>query len=191
LRNVDAVFLGTRGLVFVAPIVIVAIGAAVWLVRNGARDERRHAAIGLLIVAAYLVLCAGWSGTPLLEEPGPRYAIPALPFLVVPLAAVWDRIVRVALVAAATGAVPMAAAAFTFILLPVGAPAGRYLAYAGEGRWSPTLWSIALGDAGVVCHVLSIVATGVLCRRAATRRAVPTAGTPPLARARVPDREPA
>ena len=34
----------------------------------------------------YIVLCAGWSGTPLLEDPGPRYLIPALPFLAVPLA---------------------------------------------------------------------------------------------------------
>ena len=49
--------------------------------RAPARDRRRSRSS-----FPYLVLCAGWSGLPLLEEPGPRYLIPALPFLAVPLA---------------------------------------------------------------------------------------------------------
>ena len=74
---------------YVSPIVLVAIGAAIWLARTTSGARRRQAAIGLAIMAAYVVLCAGWSGTPLLEEPGPGSTIPALPFLVVPLAVVW------------------------------------------------------------------------------------------------------
>ena len=45
------------------------------------------------------MLCVVWKGTPALEEPGPRYMIPAIPFLAVPLAAAWPKVRRVALVA--------------------------------------------------------------------------------------------
>ena len=69
----------------------------------GERDRRRHAVVGLAIVVPYLVLCAGWSGLPTLEEPGPRYLIPALPFLAVPIAAMWERLGRPAIVAGVLG----------------------------------------------------------------------------------------
>ena len=65
-------FFGNRGLWIGAPITLVAIVAAIWLVVSGQGAARRHAIVGLAIVSPYLVLCAGWSGLPTLEEPGPR-----------------------------------------------------------------------------------------------------------------------
>src|SRR5262249_12908390 len=86
LHNLVDIFVGRRGLIIGAPIGIVGIVAAVWLARTTTGVMRRHAVVGLAIIVPYLILVAGWSGTPILEEPGPRYLIPALPFLPLPLA---------------------------------------------------------------------------------------------------------
>ncbi len=167
-RNINAVFAGTRGLLYVSPIVLVAIGAAIWLARTTSGALRRQAAIGLAIMAAYVVLCAGWSGTPLLEEPGPRYAIPALPFLVVPLAAVWSRWRQLAIYATLVGALFMIAAASTFILVQVGHTPLAYLRYAAHRQFATNLWSMALGPVGVICYLGTVAWSVRLLVRAAT-----------------------
>ena len=99
IHGIVSVLFGNRGLVVGAPIALVGIGAATYLAISGTGAARRHAIVALAIAVPYLVLCAGWSGLPLLEEPGPRYLIPALPFLAAPLAATWDRIWRPMLLA--------------------------------------------------------------------------------------------
>jgi hypothetical protein len=166
-RNINDVFAGTRGLLYVSPIVLVALGAAIWLARTTSGGIRRQAVIGLAVTAVYLVLCAGWSGTPLLEEPGPRYAIPALPFLVVPLAVVWSRWRRVATYATVIGATFMVAAASTFILLPVGSTPLTYVRYAVHRSFATNLWAMALGPAGVICYVATVAWSVRLLVRAA------------------------
>jgi hypothetical protein len=166
-RNINAVFAGTRGLLYVSPVVLVALGAAIWLARTTGGAVRRQATIGLAVMAAYLVLCAGWSGTPLLEEPGPRYAIPALPFLVVPLAAVWSRWRRLALGATVVGATLMVAAASTFILVQVGHTPLSYLRYAVHQKYATNLWSMAFGPVGVVCYLGTVAWSVRLLVRAA------------------------
>jgi hypothetical protein len=156
-------FGGGRGLWVGAPIAIVAIGAAIWLAARGEGDVRDHAIVGLAIIVPYIVLCAGWSGTPLLVDPGPRYLIPALPFLAVPLAALWDRVRIVAIPASVIGA--LVAAGATWMLLVVNTKYGLlevYRAYFRDRMFNPTLWSMAFGRFGTVLYVTSVGAVVAL-----------------------------
>jgi len=166
VHGFGAVLFGNRGLWVGAPIALVAIAAAVMLVRAGSGSLRRHAIVGLAIVIPYVVLCAGWSGLPTLEEPGPRYLIPALPFLAVPLAAMWDRLWRPAGVAAAWGALISVPAAFTYILVITSLhPFPELLRQAKAGHFQPTVWSMAFGWSGIVPYGASVVlAVGLLAR---------------------------
>jgi hypothetical protein len=162
---------GNHGLLFSSPIILVAIGAACVTARHATGALRTHAIVGLGAIVPYLVLVASWSGTALLEQPGPRYIIPALPFLVVPLAVVWHRVSRVATVAAVFGAVLMTTGSFVNHLVATrDTPLRAYAAAALHGRFEPTLWSMAFGRAGVVLHVVTIVAAGALLLRAGRTR---------------------
>jgi hypothetical protein len=122
VRSFLAVLFGNRGLWVGAPVALVALAGAVWIVNTATGASRRHAMVGLAIMLPYIVLCAGWSGFRLLEDPGPRFLIPALPFLAVPLAVVWDRLWRAALLFAAWGALIAVPATVTRLLLGIGQP---------------------------------------------------------------------
>ena len=133
---------------------------------SGAGAARRHAIVALAVIVPYLVLCAGWSGLPLLEEPGPRYLIPALPFLAVPLAATWDRLWRPMLLArgdrrAGGGARRDHA---TSCSGPGSPPFPELLHRVRVGEFLPTLWSMAFGRAGIVLYAVSVVAVAALAR---------------------------
>jgi hypothetical protein len=173
------VLIGNRGLLIVSPIVLVAICAAYWYARYASADLGRNSIVACGIVAGYIVLSAGWSGTHLLEEPGPRYAIPALPFLAVPLAAAWRRIARLAYAVSAWGALLMIGAATTFILVPVGgSPIGDYVSRLVHHQFAPTIWSIALGPVGVMLHAASVVAVAwLVVANVRPRGGAPTAAT--------------
>lgn len=168
-RNIDAIFLGSRGLLLVSPIVLLAFGAAIRFARRSTGVIRTHAVVATAIMGGYLLLCAGWSGTPLLEEPGPRYAIPALPFLVVPLAAVWPKFPRLARAATAVGAVFMFAAAFTLILLKAGQTPLTYVRYVATGAFSRNVWAMALGRFGWIPYAVSVTLVALILRDAAAR----------------------
>src|SRR6185312_9896106 len=110
---------GNRGLLLTSPIVLVGVAAAVIVaVRRPA--HRRESIVALVVFALYLALVSGWSGTPLLEDPGPRYMIAAIPFVAVPLALCWRRLRLPATFAALWGAGLMIAAATTFELVGIG-----------------------------------------------------------------------
>jgi hypothetical protein len=158
IHDLVSVVLGNRGLVVGAPIALVALVAAVWLVISESGSVRRHAIVALAVTIPYLVLCAGWSGLPLLEEPGPRYLIPALPFLAVPLAACWDRLWRPMLLAAVAGAAVSVPTATTYILLRIKQPPfPELLDRVRAHAFLPTLWSMAFGPAGIVLYAVSVV----------------------------------
>ena len=158
LHDLVAVLFGTRGLIIGAPIAFIGLIGAGWLVASGSGAARRHAIVALAVVVPYLVLCAGWSGLPLLEEPGPRYLIPALPFLAVPLAATWDRLWRPMVLAALIGAAISVPDATTYILLRPKQPAFPELfRRVRVGEFLPTLWSMAFGRAGIVLYAVSVI----------------------------------
>ncbi len=163
---------GNRGLLIVSPIVLLACGAALWCARRGG-DLGVAGIAATAIVVAYGVLSAGWSGTRFLEEPGPRYMIPALPFLAAPLAAAWPRVRRIAVVASTWGAVLMVGAATTFILVPVGiSPVHDYVRRVLHREFAPTIWSIALGPFGILVHVATVALTAAALARACSRERV-------------------
>jgi hypothetical protein len=167
VHGLVSVLIGKRGVIIGAPIALVALVGAVWLAISGAGAARRQAMVALAIVVPFVVLCAGWSGLPLLEEPGPRYLIPALPFLAVPLAVMWDRLWRPAVLFAAWGALIAIPATITFILLGIGQPAvPELLRRVGDGDFLPTLWSMAFGSVGAVFYVGSVVIVVGLFARA-------------------------
>lgn len=158
LHGFGEVLFGARGLVVGAPIAFVAIVGAVLLAINDRTPVRRHAIVMLAILVPYIVLCAGWSGLPILEEPGPRYLIPALPFMAVPLAATWERLWRPAVVAVALGAVVAIPAAFSGILVVSSrSPFRVLLEQVGDGHFQPTIWSMALGRIGIVVYAATVI----------------------------------
>ena len=182
-RNINDVFVGTRGLLWVSPIILLALGAAIWMARTTTGELRRHALVALAISAGFIVLSAGWSGTPFLEEPGPRYMIPVFAFLALPLALAWPKISRVATLCAIWGFVVMTLASLTFLLIPEGDTPIAYFRYAWHHEFQGTLWSVAFGSFGIVVYLLTIVAAGALVSRAVRRptneqvfASVPTAG---------------
>jgi hypothetical protein len=163
LRDVLA---GAHGLLLTSPIVLLAVVAAVLALRGDAAPVRRPAGVALAVFVPYFLLVAGWSGTPLLEQPGPRYLIPALPFLAAPLAAAWQRYRALAVALSAWGALVMIAGAVTMHIVPAGArPFDVYFHQVANGSFNPTLWSMAFGRAGAFAYVVTAVAAGALLFR--------------------------
>jgi hypothetical protein len=157
LRQLADIFTGVHGLLFVSPVVVVGLVAAARLARQESGALRTHALLALAVFVPYWVLIAGWSGTPILEQPGPRYLIPALPFLAVPLAMMWERLRPWAVLATAWGVVVMAAGSVTFHLVaPNDAPARVYVGRVLHREFARTLWSMAFGRAGGVLYVSTV-----------------------------------
>jgi hypothetical protein len=169
-RGIDATFFGSHGLLFTNVIVLVGLAAALMLIRSPNGDIRRHALVAVVIAVPYLALCVVWKGTPALEEPGPRYMIPVLPFLAVPLASAWPRWRRVAVVAMGVSGVVAVGAATTNILtgkqeqvLP--AMVDRL----AHREFLPTIWSIAFGRVGILVYIATLALAVVAVARLVTR----------------------
>src|SRR5690606_18602782 len=85
------IFLGAHGLIY-APIVLLGLYGLVRLLRRD--DELRiEAAVSLAVFVAFWALQAAWPNPWGGNTPGPRYMIPALPFLAIGVAASWSRLV--------------------------------------------------------------------------------------------------
>lgn len=155
------VLTGSRGLLLLSPVVLVGIVAVIFAVRDDRPNLKRHGLVAGVLVVAYVVLLAGWSGTPTLETPGPRYLIPMVPFLAAPIAAAWAKLRRATIVTAMWGATVQFVAVFSTILIPQNAPVlEQYLDRVGERAFAPTVWSMGLGTAGVVLYALTVAAAG-------------------------------
>ncbi len=158
LRGIEWLTIGNRGLLISGPILVIAVGCAVWQLRTRANDlqHRADCALGVSVMVGYALLVAGWSGSVFLEEPGPRYLIPAIPFLVVPLALSWNAIRRIARPAAVWGAILMIAATVTVNLVPHDESiVAGYVRYIQQAKFRPTIWSMAFGGVGIWLYVAS------------------------------------
>ena len=173
VHDVAAALFGSRGLLLTSPVVLIGIVAAVVVAIRGTDVSTRvpsnvDIATAVFVTTAYLVLVAGWSGTRWLEEPGPRYLIPALPFLAIPLALAWSHVPRLARVAAVWGGAMMVAASTTFLLVAGGnTPLQVYTWRVVHARFLPTLWTRALGSYGAYLHVVTTAFVVVALVRAA------------------------
>ncbi len=156
LHGFELVLTGNRGLLLLSPIVIVGFVASVRAAHTPARALRRNGIAACVICSGYLLLVAGWSGTPTLETPGPRYLAPAIPFLAVPIAAAWKELRSAALLTATWGFVVQLAAATTTILIAQNMSLlPEYWHRVCTGAFTKTIWSMAFGRTGDALYLLS------------------------------------
>jgi hypothetical protein len=104
----------SKGLLTLAPVLAMGVAGAVLLHRRGRRAEAFTIAG---IAAVYLVYNSGYwlpfgGGTP-----GPRFLVPLLPFLVLPVALAWRRFPATTLALAVPSALFMATATLTYPLV--------------------------------------------------------------------------
>lgn len=171
LRLAEVLF-GSRGLLLFSPVVALAIWGLVRLARSAGGPGRLHGRVGLAVVGLFLVLQASWQNPWGGEAPGPRYVIPALPFLIVGMAEVWDAAGRTRWLAIRWSVVAMSLPVVAMHLVAK----GNYTAIAhlqtlrSDGP-VVTLWTMAVGPSGWVLHLASIGAVGAAL--AAALRRVP------------------
>ncbi|MBA2319057.1 MAG: hypothetical protein H0V93_14950 [Euzebyales bacterium] len=163
LASTVTVLFSERGLLTLTPLVAVGVIGCLALLRSGARPGagaasppracRRDALVALAVLAAFVALMGGWSNPTGGASPGPRYVVPALPFLAGGVAWVFERARAWAAAAAVAGGAAMGLATFTLPLAqqPFFEPVAlRYwLGRAADGQWADTLLTRATSGGGV------------------------------------------
>jgi hypothetical protein len=123
-----------RGLLTLAPVLVMAIAGVVVMYRSGRRAQART--IGA-VALAYLVYNAGYWLPMGGGSPGPRFLIPILPFLAIGLGPAWRRWPAVTLALTAISATTMVAATMSYPMI---------------GTQDPGEWVRRLVDWGVYQH---------------------------------------
>lgn len=181
--------LSARGLLVLAPVLAAGAAGALLLYRRGRRAE---ALVIGAVAAAFVLYNAGFWGPFGGWAPGPRYLLPVLPFLAVPLALAWRRApVATGALAAGSAAIMLAATA-TNPLLPSNVDVGRHGDVARPSVWAERLFDgrftrtvasaagLGRGWLGIAPFVLLVAAAVVLaavatCRLPVRRRDVEAA----------------
>jgi len=158
-----------RGLFVATPIVVIGLMGLVPLWKRGFRVD---AAVVGLSVCAMLFVQGSW-GNSFAGGAGPRYLVPALPFLVAPLAISWTRWPRVSAAMSAISVLTMTAATFSDPQLPsdFDAGLGYWLKSIAAGDVAPTLWTRGLGGFGWLVHGLTVLCAAGALWRVSSRRA--------------------
>lgn len=111
LAEVSKALVGSRGLFVLTPTMLLAVIGAV-LAINTRSPIRRDAWVGLTALIGMVIISTGIDGLGG-DSPGPRYLIPALPLLAVPLIELWRRAPRASAIAAVFGGTWMWIASIT------------------------------------------------------------------------------
>jgi hypothetical protein len=163
--------LGSRGLLVLTPVVALGLWGC-WRQLRHPDGPRADAVLALLVLGGLLLVQSGWPNPWGGEMPGPRYLIPALPFLAVPLARAWTEVPLLCRVAALVGGVVMGLGVITVHLVAAGRQVvPTYLDYLQDGLRTPTVFTLSLGSLGWVVHLGLVAAALVHLRR--LRRAAP------------------
>ena len=127
-----------RGLLVLTPVIAAAV-AGVVMMRRGA--HRAEANVILAIAAVYFVYNAGYWLTFGGGTPGPRFLIPALPFVALGLATAYRRMPALTLGLAIPSALMMVSASLVYPLLGEQGP-GTWFEFIVDGRFEHTLLSV-------------------------------------------------
>lgn len=130
--------LANRGLLVLTPVIAAAI-AGVVLMRRG--KYRAEANAILAIAAVYFIYNTGYWLTFGGGTPGPRFLVPALPFVALGLATAYRRLPAITLALAIPSALFMVVAALTFPLLGENGP-GTWLEFLWDGRFEHTVLTV-------------------------------------------------
>lgn len=154
---------GDRGLFTMTPICFLAVAIAGASLRRGSAI-RRDATMALVILVAMCFLSTGIDGYGG-ASPGPRYLVPVLPFLAVPLAEAWHRAPVLCGAATAVGTVPMVLATITVPLIDTDYTQSFrvWVDKAVGGELVPSVPGELLGDWALVATVV----LGLACAAAA------------------------
>lgn len=163
LERVVQVLFAERGLFIATPVLAIAL-VGVWLMwKNGWRLD---AVVAVCAFLSMLAIQFMW-GTAYANGAGPRYVTPGLPFMVAPVALVFQRWRRLTTVLAAVGVITLMAAMLTLPQLGSEFDAGMadWLATLFAGRVAPTVYSVWFGSWGWLLHIASVlVALTILVR---------------------------
>lgn len=137
---------GERGLFVATPIALVAI-VGIYLMWKA---RRRLEALVISAAMVTMLLLLSTRGNPYVGGPGPRYLIPALPFLALPVAYMWQRFKRVTTFAAGVSILTMVAATWTEPQIgpTLEAGLGYWLRRAAGGLVPDTIFTLWLGGWG-------------------------------------------
>jgi hypothetical protein len=157
-------FVGDRGLLVMSPIVIVGLWCAVRLLaRRGPLRADAFVAVG---VSAFLLAIISMWGNPWGGgTPGPRYLLPAVPLLAVPLAAEWRSLRRLALLAGALGFVVGLLPVLTDYAIEGSVVLRGYLDLLLDGELTDTVWTMWLGGPGWAVHAATVAGAAFVLAR--------------------------
>jgi hypothetical protein len=155
--NLGQVLVGERGLLLFAPVLLIALAGLVYLIRRAHAAGHDDAIVAAVILGAFLLLQSSWPNPWGGSGPGPRYVVPALPFLCVPLAAVWRERLFLSRALTALGAAVMLLAMATDNLVGEGQSLLRALITSARDEGiSPTVYTVVLGPFGWVLYGATI-----------------------------------
>ncbi len=168
------IFFAEKGFMF-TPIVII---GTVGLIQN-MRSERRDLLVPAMVVTGFFLLQSGWVNPWGGETAGPRYMIPAMPFLVVAVARVLPQLAqRVRLAIIGLGMVSMGLVLVTMPLVLTGETLiVGHLRNIGRFGLNPTIFTIAFGPLGWAIH-LALIALAILFVRRSWPAPEPSTSAP-------------
>lgn len=175
LENLIRVLLSPRGLLVATPIVALGVAGIVFLYRR----NRLDAIVVSLSLLSMLSVQVSWANA-FAGGAGPRYVVPALPFLAAPIALSWVRYRRVATFLAGVSILTMLAATFTTpqVASDFSGGLGFWIREAMNGAFVPTMWTEIVSFGGWVIHGLIVsAALFVLIRSDRSISGVPSQST--------------
>jgi hypothetical protein len=153
LQGLEILF-GSRGILLFTPIVGVGVWGLVQLVRRRTA-QYDDAFVGLAVIGLFFLLQSGWGNPWGGEMPGPRYMIPALPFLALGVAAVYRDWARGTLLLAAWSTFSMA---WPLVARHLVSKSGWLIADqmndVSYNGFMPTLFTMAMGWTGWLVHLV-------------------------------------
>lgn len=164
------VLAGERGLFTLTPVVLVGVIGLCLLLRD--RRTRGAGLVGLVVFGLFVSVQGGWFSVTAGASPGPRYVVPALPFLAAGVARAWRWSRHAVVLAIVVGAVAMFAAILTN---PLAQPTetftfGHWVDRMVDGSWGQNLLTPWLGAPWGQVIQLAVVAVLVEAAWSAGRR---------------------